>query len=125
MATSVLVVDDEPDVRRFICMTLRIYGYEALEATNGREGLDMIEREQPEVMLLDLRMPELDGWQLLETLSNGGKLPLRVVVISTSTDLEANARAQALGCSKFMAKPFTTEELVDTLHKVLAAPEGS
>ena len=111
---SVLVVDDEPQVAWVLRFSLEHEGFHTYTASNGIEALEEIAKHHPTVMILDLMMPEMDGWTVLERIR---KLPIterpRVVIVSALTGPEEKARATSLGVEAFVPKPFDVEELMD------------
>lgn len=116
-ATSVLVVDDEPQVVWMLRFSLEAEGYRTLEARDGRAALEEIRRHRPDLVLLDVMMPVMDGWSVLEELR---ALPEserpRVVVVSARASLRDRAKAAELGADAFVAKPFNVEDLLDVLR---------
>jgi DNA-binding response OmpR family regulator len=116
-ATSVLVVDDEPQVVWMLRFSLEAEGYRTLEARDGRAALEEIRRHRPDLVLLDVMMPVMDGWSVLEELQ---ALPEserpRVVVVSARASLRDRAKAAELGADAFVAKPFNVEDLLDVLR---------
>lgn len=116
MTRRVLIVDDEPDIRLLIRINLLAAGYEVLEAGNGREAIDILEGEEPDLVLLDLRLPELDGWDVLEHLKKRGvaeRVP--VVAISAHASPTTKERAREVGFRSYVSKPFTPEELLEVV----------
>jgi CheY-like chemotaxis protein len=113
---SVLVVDDEPQVAWVLRFSLEHEGYRTYTASNGVEALEELEKHHPMLVVLDLMMPELDGWGVLERIV---KLPVeqrpRVVIVSALTGPEDKAKATALGADAFVPKPFDVEELIGVL----------
>ncbi len=113
---SVLVVDDEPQVAWVLRFTLEHEGYRTFTASNGVEALEELEKHHPKLMVLDLMMPEMDGWAVLEEMM---KLPLaerpRVVIVSALTGPDDKEKATALGADAFVPKPFDVEELIGVL----------
>ena len=103
---TVLVVDDDPNIRRMIIAALRRDGYHFLEAPNGREGLEAMRTEHPHVVVLDLMMPILSGWDVLRERSNDPALrSIPVILISANRDPEV-ATAVSQGICAFLPKPF-------------------
>jgi two-component system, chemotaxis family, chemotaxis protein CheY len=103
---TVLVVDDDPNIRRMIVAALRREGYEFLEAPNGREALDVMRQERPDVVVLDLMMPILSGWDVLRERADDPELrSIPVIIISANRDPEV-ATAVAQGICAFLPKPF-------------------
>jgi len=114
---SVLVVDDEPQVVWVLQYSLEAEGYTTLSARDGAAALEAVDLFHPKMMLLDIMMPTLDGWSVLEEL---GKLPEdvrpRVVIVSALTSLRDRARAAELGADAFCPKPFNVEDLIGVVH---------
>jgi two-component system response regulator MprA len=114
MAT-VLVVDDDKDIRESLVEILRDEGYEVTSACNGAEALEAIDRRAPDVMLLDLMMPVVNGWEVLETLRLRGTHPKLPVVILSALE--------AQGCVDYIQKPIRLPKLlalIDTLRARVA-----
>jgi len=114
---SVLVVDDEPQVVWVLQFSLQGYGYETFTAHDGMEALDQIRRHRPALMVLDVMMPRMDGWSVLEELATRpvAERPRIVMVTALATPLD-RARAEQLGASAFVPKPFDMEHLVGVLQ---------
>jgi CheY-like chemotaxis protein len=114
--SSVLVVDDEPQVAWVLRFSLEHEGYRTYTASNGIEALEELEKHHPAVVVLDLMMPEMDGWAVLREMR---KLPVderpRVVIVSALTGPEDKAKATDLGADAFVPKPFDVEQLIDVL----------
>jgi CheY-like chemotaxis protein len=118
----ILVVDDSIFARLKICGMLREAGYETVEAANGREGLAMACALQPDCILSDLLMPEMDGIGLLTALNERS---LRLPVIVLTADIQESKRQQclALGAVAFIAKPPQKAELLGLLSRLLVPAE--
>ena len=122
----VLIVDDEADLAFPLRLLLEAEGCEPLLAADGEAALRVVDSESPDVVVLDLRMPVLDGWMVLAQLGGRAERP-RVVVCSALTRVADQQRAFELGADAFVPKPFEPEYLVRTLREVLAregAPSG-
>ena len=113
---SVLVVDDEPQVAWVLRFTLEHEGYRTFTASNGVEALEELEKHHPKLMVLDLMMPEMDGWAVLREMTKlpDGERP-RVVIVSALTGPHDKEKATALGADAFVQKPFDVEELIGVL----------
>jgi DNA-binding NtrC family response regulator len=115
---KVLVIDDAPNVRTLLAMLLRQQGYDVILADNGWKGLQLYRQKHPDVILLDLNMPELDGVTVLKQIRSVDlKQP---VIIFTGDSTPATVRqVRALGVSEFIVKGFSMNLLVDTLKRLL------
>ena len=103
---TVLVVDDDPSIRRMIVAALKREGYQFLEAPNGREALEIMRTQEPDVVVLDLMMPIVSGWDVLRERQGDPKLE-RIPVIIVSANREAEiANAIDKGICAFLPKPF-------------------
>ena len=114
---SVLVVDDEPQVVWILEFSLQGEGYETFSAHDGMEALDQIRRHHPDLMVLDVMMPRMDGWSVLEAL---GEMPAterpRVVMVTALASANDRERAERLGAEAFVPKPFDMDHLVGVLQ---------
>ncbi len=107
----VLVVDDDPAIRRLIVATLKRDHYDFLEAPNGRDALELMRRENPDVVVLDLMMPILSGWDVLqERLRDPVLMKIPVIIISANREPEL-ASAVDMGICAFLPKPFDIKAL--------------
>ncbi len=121
-ATSVLVVDDEPQVVWMLQFSLEAEGYRTLTARDGCAALDEIREHHPRLMLLDIMMPVMDGWSVLEEirLMPEEERP-RIVVVSARASLRDRAKAAELGADAFIAKPFNVDDLLEVLRQLRQA----
>jgi two-component system response regulator MprA len=119
---SVLVVDDEPQVVWVLEFSLQGEGYETFTAHDGFEALDQIERHHPDLMVLDVMMPRMDGWSVLEAVA---KLPPesrpRVVMVTALASSVDQARAKQMGAAAYVPKPFDMDQLVGVLQGLALA----
>jgi CheY-like chemotaxis protein len=114
----VLVVDDNPDIRLALEITLQQAGLQTCSVGDGEAALRTMSRVRPDVVLLDLMMPLLDGWGVLERLRGWPDAP-PVIVLSASLPPEGLERTYAMGAAGYMTKPFSTAELVDRIREAL------
>jgi two-component system, OmpR family, response regulator len=114
---KVLVVEDEPTLVQLLQANLEFEGYEILIANDGREALEMVRSQAPDVMLLDVMMPVLDGWDVLRFMRGGG-IDTRVIVVTARAEDDERLRAWELGCDEFITKPFDIESLLQTVFEV-------
>ena len=117
MAT-VLVVDDEPEIRTSLRGILAEEGLRVLEAEDGRQALELIRHENPELVILDIWMPEVDGLQLLQQLEHEASPP-EVVMISGHGNIETAVKATKLGAFDFIEKPFSLDGLLRVVNRAL------
>jgi len=110
----VLVVDDEPDIRATVSAMLEIEGYAVAEAVNGAEALAAVEADPPDVILLDMRMPVLDGWGFAsEMRRRGHRIP--IVVMTAARD--AARWAAEIAATAFVSKPFGYDDLIRAVEE--------
>ena len=105
----VLVVDDDASVRRLVRLILTSEGYEVIEAEDGEKALDILDREAPEVLLLDLNMPVMDGRELFERLQRDGHRPSTIIISAGASE----RTRRELGAEGSLQKPFGPEDLVE------------
>jgi CheY-like chemotaxis protein len=117
----VLVVDDEPDVLLLCRVNLEFEGYEVVEASDGEQAMERL-REQPfDVMLLDVMMPKMDGWQVLEAVKADDELKdLPVVMLTAKVQDQDQIRGWSQGAADYITKPFSPLALSQVLQDVLA-----
>jgi len=119
------VVEDEADLVWVIRFNLEMEGYRTYVATNGEAALEMLHTDPPDIMLLDLMMPVMDGWTVLEEIRKRGLDRPKVIVVSARTAAGDRARAARYDVSGYMAKPFDMDELLETIKAVVSPGEGS
>lgn len=110
VAPKVLVIDDEPHIRRLLRTTLTRAGYRVAEAVDAREAMSVLMIEKPDVILLDLGLPDRDGLELVPLIRRQWPAPL--IVVSARDDTEQKVTALDLGADDYVTKPFDTEELL-------------
>lgn len=116
----ILVVDDDPVIRRIITEALTDAGHEVTGARNGREALHLMVEQLPDLVVLDLAMPEMDGWRLLEQLYHSGlRKRTRVVIVSGNLDQEARERGRRESVHHFLEKPFDPDALLTLVDQAL------
>lgn len=120
--TRILIIDDEPQIRRFLTISLGSQGYEILEAENGRQGLEVTALKEPELVILDLGLPDLDGQEVLKQLRGFYQGP--VIVLSVRDSEREKVMALDSGCNDFVEKPFGVNELLARIRAVLRTFSG-
>jgi DNA-binding NtrC family response regulator len=116
--SRILVIDDEAAIRDSLKMTLEYEGYEFIGAATGQEGLALAEREAPDLVLLDVKMPGMDGIEVLERLRNMNEA-LPVVVVSGHGTISTAVEATKKGAFDFIEKPFASERVLVSLRNAL------
>jgi excisionase family DNA binding protein len=118
----VLIVDDDERVREYVRVNLEMEGYTVREAANAEEGLNVLEEVSPDLILLDVMMPEVDGWEMLRRVQERhgvGTIP--VVMFSGKVDEDAAGEATARGAQGFLGKPFDPQQLIEHAKQLLPA----
>ncbi|MCC5620869.1 response regulator [Nostoc sp. CHAB 5715] len=118
----VLIIDDAAFSRRMIRKFLQIDGYEIIEATNGREGLEMVDNHKPNCVLADLLMPDMNGLEFLKAMQDK-KLKIPTIIISADIQEGARNQSYSLGAVNFINKPPKESELRKAVQKVLNTKE--
>ena len=117
---TIIVADDEERLRRLVKHALHDERYRILEARNGAEALELAQREEPDLMILDWMMPVLTGIEVLETLRDDpGTTPVPAVMLSARAERADRACAMSLGACQYLVKPFSPLELVELVGKIL------
>jgi two-component system KDP operon response regulator KdpE len=114
---KILVIDDEPPIRKLLRMGLNTQGYDVLEASNGKTGIEMLAQE-PDLIILDLGLPDIQGLELLRTI-RGRKESIPVVVLSSRGDEAGKVEALDLGADDYVTKPFGMDELLARMRAAL------
>jgi two-component system KDP operon response regulator KdpE len=117
MSGQILVVDDEPAIRRLLRNTLLVHDYTVTEAAGVAEALELLERSKPDVMILDLGLPDGDGLDVLRQVRGVSQLP--VIVLSSRGDERGKVQALDAGADDYVTKPFGVEELVARIRAAL------
>jgi len=121
MKRRILVVDDEPRMRRFVHMNLDLEGYEVMEAESGLEALDRVRDDMPDLVILDVAMPDLDGFETLAHIREVSSVP--VIMLTVKGDEEDRIRGLDLGADDYVTKPFSPRELSSRIRAVLRRAE--
>jgi CheY-like chemotaxis protein len=121
VSKEILIVDDEPDIRLVTRLELTDWGFSVREARNGEEALELLEDWVPNAMLLDLRMPGIGGWGVIEQLASSGRLEeVPVLIFSAHLDAGSWEKASALGCKGFVPKPYEAVQLKEAVESLVA-----
>jgi DNA-binding NarL/FixJ family response regulator len=120
----ILVIEDEPEMRRNIATLLRYHDYQTIEAENGRKGLDLAQREKPDLILCDVMMPELDGYGVLQALQKDAGLALIPFIFLTAKGDKDDLRSgMNLGADDYLTKPVANKDLVNAIEARLRRAE--
>ena len=119
----ILVVDDEERMVRFIRMNLEHDGFQVVEAFNGKQAIDKLRESTPDLILLDVMMPDLDGFEVLETIREHSNVP--VIMLTAKGEEDDRVKGLELGADDYVTKPFSPRELVSRVKAVLRRTEGA
>ncbi|HOE64002.1 MAG TPA: response regulator [Candidatus Sumerlaeota bacterium] len=120
MPKKILAIDDENDVLLIIKTALLGEGYDVITASNGYDGLALAEDQQPDLILLDLRMPEMDGMEVLQQLRNNEKTEnLAVIILTGISDKKKIREALDKGITYYIVKPFECQDLISKINLAL------
>ncbi len=116
----ILVADDEPDIVTIVEMILKSQGYDVLKASTGLEALELAERFNPDLILLDIMMPDMDGWEVLRLLHvDPATSEIPVAMISAKTGSRAKIASMQEGAVDYITKPFDSLELLTKVKEIL------
>jgi DNA-binding response OmpR family regulator len=119
----ILVVDDEERMVRFIRMNLEHDGFQVAEAFNGKQAIQKLRDTTPDLILLDVMMPDIDGFEVLETIREGSNVP--VIMLTAKGEEDDRVRGLELGADDYITKPFSPRELVSRVKAVIRRTEGA
>jgi CheY-like chemotaxis protein len=123
---SILVVEDQSDVQLTLRLSLQVDGYDVVVASNAGDALSALERSIPDLILLDITLPDVNGWELLATLREDVRFAsLPIIVLSALPHEKVSARAAELGATGHLAKPFDVVELAEAVRGALEAGRPS
>ena len=114
---KILIVDDEPQILRFLRTSLPAHGYECIEAGTAAQALKSFAKERPDAIILDLGLPDQDGFMVLQSIRSSALTP--IVVLSARSDVEGKVKALELGADDYVTKPFDMSELLARLKAAL------
>ena len=122
---TILIADDEPHILRSLGFVLKRAGYRVLEARSGKEALTVAQEERPDVVFLDIMMPELDGYEVCRQLKSSPQLAdVRVIMLTAKGEEEDMRMGMAAGADDYMTKPFSPSRAVDRVRIALSMQEG-
>lgn len=121
---KVLVADDEPALRKLLKTNMELEGYETIEASNGAEVLECVERDNPDIILLDIMMPVMDGWEVMTALASNPEYEQKVILVSAKASDDAQLQGWELGADEYITKPFDLDALLARVREVAARTEA-
>ena len=122
---KILVVDDEKELVKLVTFNLSIAGYDILSAKNGIEALEISEQENPDLIILDIMLPRIDGWEVCRRLrQNPHTTNIPIIMLSALSEVDDKLKGFDLGIDDYVTKPFSPRELVVRVKRVLARSEN-
>ena len=122
MRARILVVEDEPSILKLLAQNLTLRGFDVVVATNGRDGLVQARGAGPDLIMLDLMLPVMSGWEVLKHLGREGILErIPVIVVTAAAREEDEQRARGLGATDYLLKPFSVPEMLGRIKALLPA----
>jgi DNA-binding response OmpR family regulator len=118
---KILVVDDDVEIIESVCYALEGAGHEVVIARDGNQGLALAERENPDLIILDMMMPKRSGFLVLEKLRRLRDEPLPVIMITGNEGSRHKAYAELLGVSDYIRKPFAMDRLIDAVKRLIVS----
>ena len=121
MSSKIMVVDDEPDTVGLVTLVLESEGHEVMPAYNGKDALDMLNYAKPDLILLDIMMPDIDGWDVYRSIRENSEtkdIPV-VMLTAKAQSIDKMIGLHVIGADGYITKPFGRRELVDGVKKHL------
>ena len=115
----ILLVDDDREIVESMRIALEAFGYEVFVARDGNQGLVLADREDPDLLILDMMMPKRSGFLVLEKLRRTRPVPVRVIMITANEGSRHKAYAEMLGVDDYIRKPFAMDRLIDSVARLL------
>ena len=118
----ILLVDDDAEIIESLSYALETKGYQIMIARDGNQGLAMAEREDPDLVILDMMMPKRSGFLVLEKLRRTRPVPVRVIMITANEGSRHKAYAEMLGVADYLRKPFAMDVMLESIEKIIGPP---
>jgi two-component system, chemotaxis family, chemotaxis protein CheY len=119
IAKRILTIDDSKTIRDMLMLTLADAGFEVLQAVDGQDGLDVLDREQVDLVITDINMPRMDGYEVIKKMrSNSAHMATPILVLTTESEADKKNLARVAGATGWMVKPFDPARLIETINKV-------
>jgi DNA-binding response OmpR family regulator len=117
MAESILVIEDELSIQEIVCLYLRRAGFQVLAFSDGKQAIDYLEQQTPSLIILDLMLPKLDGWEITRRLRTKGDIP--IIMLTARREESDRIAGLEMGADDYVVKPFSPQELVSRVRAVL------
>ncbi len=119
--TKILIAEDEPDIRDLVAFTLRFAGHEVVTATNGEEAVQVAKKESPDLIILDVRMPRMTGYDACRAIKSDPVLNAVPVIFLSAKGQESEIQdGMNAGAEEYLLKPFAPDQLTDRVRSILA-----
>jgi DNA-binding response OmpR family regulator len=119
LGKRILLIDDDREIVESMRIALEAAGYEILVARDGNQGLAIAEREDPDLLILDMMMPKRSGFLVLEKLRRTRPVPVRIIMVTANEGSRHKAYAEKLGVDDYIRKPFAMDRLLDSVDRLL------
>jgi DNA-binding response OmpR family regulator len=116
----ILLVDDDQEIIESMRLALQAHGYQVLVARDGNQGLVLCERDDPDLVILDMMMPKRSGFLVLEKLRRTRPIPLKVIMVTANEGSRHKAYAEMLGVDDYIRKPFAMDRLMESVERLLS-----
>ncbi|MBR0238799.1 MAG: response regulator [Thermoguttaceae bacterium] len=116
---TILIVDDDPEIVESVKIALQSEGYTVFYARDGNQGLALAERENPDLIILDMMMPKRSGFLVLEKLRRTRRVPIRIIMVTANEGNRHKSYAETLGVDDYIRKPFAMDRLLDSVNRLL------
>jgi DNA-binding response OmpR family regulator len=123
---KILMIEDTLDMRKLIQANLTARGYAVIPAVDGEQGLSLARQEQPDLILLDIRLPGVTGWDVLSTLKGDVRLKaIPVIIMTASEGIDDEKRALSMGAAGYFSKPFPLRDFLAQIKKIVPNEESA
>ncbi len=116
---TILIVDDDPEIVESMRIALQSRGYMVFYARDGNQGLVMAERENPDLVILDMMMPKRSGFLVLEKLRRTRRVPVRIIMVTANEGNRHKSYAETLGVDDYIRKPFAMDRLLESVRRLI------
>ena len=123
MESRLLIVEDDPNILELLAASLRFAGFDVTTAKSGLDAVNAVQRHRPDLVVLDVMLPDLDGFEIVERMRGGG-MHTPVVFLTARDETEDKIRGLTIGGDDYVTKPFSLEEVVARIHAVLRRTSG-